>query len=38
LDGLHFHFDMIYLNERRKSKAVKSILSAINEVSWRDIH
>jgi DNA-binding transcriptional LysR family regulator len=32
LDGLHFDFDIIYLIERRKSTAVKSILSAINEV------
>jgi len=33
LDDLHFHFDIIYLNERRKSNAVKNILSAIDEVN-----
>ena len=30
-DGLYFHFDAIFLMERRKSRAVRAIISAINE-------
>ena len=34
LDDLHFYFDILYLNERRESKAIKSILSAMN-LPWQ---
>ena len=29
LDSIYFYFDVIYLRERRKSKTVRSIISAI---------
>lgn len=37
LDGVHFHFDLVYLSERRKSETVMSIISALKEINCDDI-
>jgi hypothetical protein len=29
-DGLYFYFDAVFLKERRKSKAIRAIISAID--------
>jgi len=34
LDGLHYYIDVIYLVERRKAQAVKSIISALSAYSF----